>query len=799
VGTAGPTGVTGATGVGVAGATGPSGPTGGTGAAGAVGATGVSGAAGSAGAVGATGPTGVSGVKGTTGATGPTGIGVTGATGVSGTAGAQGVTGVTGVTGVGTVGATGPSGAAGTAGAAGVTGATGPAGGTGAAGAVGATGVSGTAGAVGATGPTGVSGVKGTTGATGVGTTGVSGVAGTQGVTGATGPVGVGVTGATGPSGSTGPVGATGATGPSGAGASGTIDVLWVGPSAPVDPTIEMWWDTDEAAAEVGITQAAADTAYVNVVGDTMSGDLILMGDGPTRLRFHDSAGVEQATLRAFTEGGIKKLKSSAPLTVETDATNYGLVIHLQDPATAATGLLMKDQAGVSMASFCYYGGGLSGPRLIAHVAGEKVGFGDASVDWMWINATEVYAATPIKVNPAGAPPSISVMNGADSPFIGFYNQIGTRAGFVQGIFATPALMVAADPGYALKLRAASVDQIILGSDGNTSLYGNLLLGYSQLRVAGGVQGLILVDAGSGPYVGFYDGTTPVTIGNRKGFAGFTSSVVMAVTNEAVNGVLRLTGQASGSYIDFYTAGVFEARITAAGDLLIGKTASDSATIGHSIWGYGRAYHTAGNTTAYNLICNIPAATDNNVLQQFRRSDVAVGSIQMNGTTGVTYGTTSDGRLKDNISDLSLDDDASIDRVLRLRPVAFRWKIGEDGGYAEDGIPQGEVQHGFIAQELHTLVPAAVTRGRGTWPEKLAWDVQKAEYQAAVARLEEWRNADATTRGPEPEVSEVDTIGPFEPWMSDNSKLVPDLTAALQAVIRRVETLTARVAELETL
>jgi hypothetical protein len=126
-GSAGPKGDTGATGTtgsqGPQGPTGPSGPTGPAGAASTV-----------PGPAGATGPAGAQGVKGDTGATGPTG-----ATGTQGPAGTPGATGPQGVKGdTGATGATGPAstvpGPTGPAGATGATGSTGPAGPTGATG-----------------------------------------------------------------------------------------------------------------------------------------------------------------------------------------------------------------------------------------------------------------------------------------------------------------------------------------------------------------------------------------------------------------------------------------------------------------------------------------------------------------------------------------------------------------------------------------------------------------------------------------------------------------------------------------
>ena len=187
--------------------------------------------------IGPTGPTGPTGPKGDIGATG-----AQGATGPTGPKGDKGDTGTTGPTGpTGPQGDTGPTGPTGPKGSTGATGAQGPAGPTG------PTGPKGNTGATGAQGPTGPTGPKGNTGATGA-------------------------TGAQGPTGPTGPKGSTGATGAQGP----------VGPTGPAgDP----------------VTCSNCDSRFVNVSGDTMSGNLVINHE----LRVCGSAGCSHF---AYPSGG---------------------------------------------------------------------------------------------------------------------------------------------------------------------------------------------------------------------------------------------------------------------------------------------------------------------------------------------------------------------------------------------------------------------------------------------------------------------------------------------------------------
>ena len=77
----------------------------------------------------------------------------------------------------------------------------------------------------------------------------------------------------------------------------------------------------------------------------------------------------------------------------------------------------------------------------------------------------------------------------------------------------------------------------------------------------------------------------------------------------------------------------------------------------------------------------------------FRISNTVVGNITAN-TSGTTYNTTSDIRLKTDINPIS---DAT-DKLMNMNPVTHKWK--------ED--PDGDTVHGFIAQEMQNIAPEAV-------------------------------------------------------------------------------------------
>ena len=122
-------------------------------------------------------------------------------------------------------------------------------------------------------------------------------------------------------------------------------------------------------------------------------------------------------------------------------------------------------------------------------------------------------------------------------------------------------------------------------------------------------------------------------------------------------------------------------------------------------------------------------------------SSARYGDITSNGSV-MTYGGTSDHRLKTNVQAMS----GSIDRVKNLNPVTFDW------------ISSGINAEGFIAHEVQSVVPDAAT---GTH-------------------------------------NEVDSNGKPVYQQIDPRHIVPLLTGALKEAITKIETLEARIAALES-
>ena len=148
---------------------------------------------------------------------------------------------------------------------------------------------------------------------------------------------------------------------------------------------------------------------------------------------------------------------------------------------------------------------------------------------------------------------------------------------------------------------------------------------------------------------------------------------------------------------------------------------------------------------------------------EFRRNATQIGGVTQNGTTGVTYGTSSDYRLKENVT-TSWD---ATTRLKQLKPSRFNFIAEPD-----------RTVDGFLAHEVSSIVPEAITGDKDAMTEEVLY-VDGDEIP------------DGKKIGDVKEASKIDPQG------IDQSKLVPLLTKALQEAMTRIETLEADVKALK--
>ena len=120
---------------------------------------------------------------------------------------------------------------------------------------------------------------------------------------------------------------------------------------------------------------------------------------------------------------------------------------------------------------------------------------------------------------------------------------------------------------------------------------------------------------------------------------------------------------------------------TGAGTFNILVQGGDAVNLRHLVDGNHLMNLNQDGTTTYNAI-------------YFSKNGVGQGAIQVS-TTGITYNTTSDRRLKTDIQPIA---DAT-DKLMAMNPVTHKWKAD----------PDADAIHGFIAQEMQEIVPEAVS------------------------------------------------------------------------------------------
>ena len=232
--------------------------------------------------------------------------------------------------------------------------------------------------------------------------------------------------------------------------------------------------------------------------------------------------------------------------------------------------------------------------------------------------------------------------------------------------------------------------------------------------------------------------------------AGGIDSAIYGVHGDADG-----TGTSRVGTLAFATAnsggGVAERmRIDSNGDVLLGTaSALDTSDPGTTITG-PQIKPTIGSTSNFQSI-------------QFRNPNGKVGTIAVSGSS-TSYNTSSDYRLKENVSDIS----DGITRVKQLSPKRFNFIADAD-----------TTVDGFLAHEAATVVPESVS---GAKDAVQVW-VEGEELPDGVSVGDNKLDDDGNTM--------------IEPQAIDQSKLVPLLTAALQEAIAKIETLETKVAALE--
>ena len=237
-----------------------------------------------------------------------------------------------------------------------------------------------------------------------------------------------------------------------------------------------------------------------------------------------------------------------------------------------------------------------------------------------------------------------------------------------------------------------------------------------------------------------------------------SNNINIGQTGTGLIGNITLNTGSSGNVI-FRTIGSESARIDSSGRLGLGTTSPTARfhlakALSSNSERMGRFVPTRANSNIYgavglrfegldygNSMEFIRTNTYNGGALKFVNGTTQVGSIVI-GSSGTTYNTSSDYRLKENIVNLT----GGIERVKQLQPKRFNFI--QDPNVIVDG---------FLAHEAQTVVPQAVTGEKdGAYP-----------------------NGDPIYQG------------------IDQAKIIPLLTAALKEAIAKIENLETRIQALE--
>jgi hypothetical protein len=320
---------------------------------------------------------------------------------------------------------------------------------------------------------------------------------------------------------------------------------------------------------------------------------------------------------------------------------------------------------------------------------------------------------------------------GATTPSTGVFTTLGASgvATFAAGTVSAPAITTTGDTNTGIYFPAADTIAFTEGgveagrftSTGALQLNGNLTFSGTGNRITGDFSNATLANR-----VIFQTSTTngntgvyaiPNGTGNSTGWAAFNASNLTNVSylNASIDSTAAIIDSGrfgSGTFLPmtFSTSGSERMRVTSTGEVGIGLS---SSTILNGFW-FGEP---SGNS---QLLIGHPNGTSaGSAYEVYYYNGNVIGSINQNGTTGVTFTTTSDYRLKENVAPMT----GALDTVAQLKPCTYTWKAdGSDG-------------QGFIAHELQAIVPDAVTGEKDAVNEDGSIKAQGIDTSFLVATL----------------------------------------------------------------
>ena len=236
-----------------------------------------------------------------------------------------------------------------------------------------------------------------------------------------------------------------------------------------------------------------------------------------------------------------------------------------------------------------------------------------------------------------------------------------------------------------------------------------------------------------------------------------TNTITMPSETGTLVSLSTWTLSESSGNLAFSVSGTEKARLDTSGNLMVGKSAVNYRTAGlqYEIGTY-TLISSSNNTECF---ASNRETADGNAMS-FYRAGAHVGSISVTASS-TAYNTSSDYRLKENVTDIT----GATDRLKQLNPVRFNFIADAD-----------TTVDGFLAHEVQNVVPEAITGTKD--------GMRDEEYEVTPAVLDDDGNVVTEAVMGTRSVPDYQGI--------DQSKLVPLL-------VKTVQELEARIAALENL
>ena len=375
-------------------------------------------------------------------------------------------------------------------------------------------------------------------------------------------------------------------------------------------------------------------------------------------------------------------------------------------------------------------------PTLVVDAANNRVGL-DTTSPTVKLDVNQSQALTSI-TSPANAALRLQNTNGgADNYYTALSFTTSTTSVGTDSVIASfsetagnSALTFWTDTsnGMSEKMRITSAGNVGIGTTSPTS----------DLTVKNTSNSFVDIISGTSNYAGVRFGDTTDNVTGGVYFNHSTN----ALSLYGYNNVERLM-------------------IDVNGDLQYGKTDGSQNTQGIILNSYGTIRANSQADVALHLI----RSTAGNIVRFYHNNTTLVGNINVT-STGTSYNTTSDYRLKENVTELT----GAIDRVKQVPVHRFNFIADPD-----------KTVDGFLAHEVADVVPEAITGEKD--------GMRTEEYEVTPAVLDDDGNV----------VTEavMATREVIDPQAIDQSKLVPLLTAAIKEQQALIEDLQTRLAALE--